>query len=257
MESVGGPGTGPRFPSPISLISRFPLNFLSSGFPNTAEASPLQLIRQLLTLNDDVMVFLAVRTVVIVAEFLAYMGAVNICFFLAHRRSVYLASDRKGTISAESHAKRHQGQTARDFYHWLSPAPTQAVGISSCWAVYHALFNKDRVRRVAGLRRHGRPSTVKSSGPSTSLRVNEWRVTRKRESRSPTPICAIFCKWPLTGLSATGFGMTHTRKSKRTTVEDYKVRAESQQTAIAILHYELPLVPVLTSYRNNAIICRA
>src|SRR5260370_30048770 len=77
--------------------------------------------------------------------------------------------------------------------------------------------------RVADAKPHGRPSTVKSSGPSTSLRVNEWRENEKRwrartKSRAPDRV-----------------GMN--------SAQPLQVRAESQQTAIAILHHELPLVP--------------
>ena len=34
---------------------------------------------------------------------------------------------------------------------------------------------------------------VREQWPSTSLRVNEWRVARKRESRSLTAICDNVC----------------------------------------------------------------
>ena len=101
---------------------------------------------------------------------------------------------------------------------------------------------------------HGRPSIVKSSDPSTSLRVNEWRVTRKREAdpclrqAGLTAICDNVCAayrgqahkpqsrslTPVRQRQATGFGMTR---------RGLQVRAESQQTAIAILDHELPLVP--------------
>ncbi len=77
---------------------------------------------------------------------------------------------------------------------------------------------------MAGPTPLSRPSTVKSGGPS-KLRVNEWLVASKEKSRSLTPVRQR---------QATRFGMTRRR---------LRVRAESQQTAIAILHDELAAVP--------------
>jgi hypothetical protein len=109
---------------------------------------------------------------------------------------------------------------------------------------------------VVGPKPLGRPSTVKSGDPLTSLRVDEWpleargkRVARKRKADPSPPFATTFApltadkrNWVPFGCAQGRRDDTHQEKQK----DDgrrLQVRAESQQTAIAILHHELPRVP--------------
>ena len=66
-----------------------------------------------------------------------------------------------------------------------------------------------RRKRLGGWSTLNPTREEKISGPSTSLRVNEWRA-RKADPSLP-------------------FGMTHTRKSKRTTEEDYRLAPKASR----------------------------